>query len=194
MYVGLRLDYLPWLFILWLLVCYFQVKVESEVLVFVRKGWGRWVGELGENQLGKDKLSTKNSIHLYHTSGQEIALWAQRCEVPVRVLTTGPKAVTQINCELLLFFFLPLFSVLQQYGTCGGRHSSFYKDQWLNVLSSLCASESHSRGGSTGTLVEFRGRARPMGFISVYLLCSKILARTGLHTTSQYELSEICLS
>lgn len=105
MYVGLRLDYLPWLFLLWLLVCYFQVKVESEVLVFVRKGWGRWVGELGENQLGKDKLSTKNSIHLYHTSGQEIALWAQRCEVPVRVLTTGPKAVTQINCELLLFFF-----------------------------------------------------------------------------------------
>lgn len=60
MYVGLRLDYLPWLFLLWLLVCYFQVKVESEVLVFVRKGWGRWVGELGENQLGKDKLSTKN--------------------------------------------------------------------------------------------------------------------------------------
>ena len=42
------------------LVCYFQVKVESEVLVFVRKGWGRWAGELGENQLGKDKLSTKN--------------------------------------------------------------------------------------------------------------------------------------
>lgn len=60
MYVGLHLDYLPWLFLLWLMIRYFQVKVESEVLVFVRKGLGRWAGELGVNQLGKDKLSTKN--------------------------------------------------------------------------------------------------------------------------------------
>ena len=60
MYVGLHLDYLPWLFLLWLMIRYFQVKVESEVLVFVRKDLSRWAGELGVNQLGKDKLSTKN--------------------------------------------------------------------------------------------------------------------------------------
>ena len=67
MYVGLRLDYVPWLFLLWLLVCYSQVKVESEVLVFVRKGWGRWVGELGETNWAKisyqPKIQSTFTIH-----------------------------------------------------------------------------------------------------------------------------------
>lgn len=116
------------------------------------RGWA--AGDLRENKMDKDGLSTKTSIHIYFTSGNPISgtqVWVTG-EGSHTTELTRPAPKTAASCYLCFLYFL--FPALQHYRVSGGRNCSFYKHQWLNELSSLYASESHCRGGRTGTVLD----------------------------------------